>query len=104
MRSLWLNRAVAARIAREPDAVLAHARENLKRYGHIHEGTNVTRWLTRWYQIIERGPEDVMETLTSTSPEAAELRQNSPFAGVLDARERRAVLNSFANYWPPSTG
>ena len=104
MRSLWLNRAVAAHVAREPHVVVAHARKNLDRYVDVHEGTSVTRWLKRWRQIIDRGPEVVMETLTSTTAEAAELRQNSPFAGVLSARERRAVLDSFASYWPPSAG
>jgi hypothetical protein len=40
-----------------------------------------------------------MEVLTSTVPEAAELRQNSPFAGVLPDRERHRVLDSFAAHW-----
>jgi len=34
-----------------------------------------------------------METLTSTAPEAADLRQNSPFPGAL------TVLDYFDRYW-----
>ncbi len=40
-----------------------------------------------------------METLTSGAPDAAELRQNSPFPGVLPQKERLEVLDSFARYW-----
>ncbi len=99
MRSLWLNRAVAARIAMDPDAVLLHARQNLDRFERIHQGSSVARWLERWRRALDAGPERVMEVLTSTAPEAAELRQNSPFAGVLPEKERHRVLDSFASHW-----
>lgn len=99
LRSLWLNRAVAARIARDPVGVLTHARANLDRLEQIHEGTPVTTWLDQWRIVVDAGPERVMEILTSTLPEASELRQNSPFAGVLPDDERSAVLNAFTDYW-----
>lgn len=99
MRSLWLNRAVAAAVARDPERVLEHARRNLERFERIHEHTTVVTWLERWRAILDAGPEAVMEALTSTTPESADLRQNSPFAGVLSEMERRRVLNSFAMYW-----
>src|ERR1700687_4180619 len=99
MRSLWLNRAVAARVAHDPVGTMARARQNLDRFERIHEGTSVTTWLERWRRVLDDGPEAVMEVLTSTAPEAAELRQNSPFPGVLPEEERRSVLNSFSDYW-----
>jgi excisionase family DNA binding protein len=99
MRSLWLNRAVAARVAQDPVGVLSRVRGNLVRFERIHEGSTVTTWLERWRGVLDAGPESVMEVLTSTAPEAAELRQNSPFAGVLPEHERQAVLDSFAAYW-----
>jgi excisionase family DNA binding protein len=99
MRSLWLNRAVAARVAHDPTTVLSHVRQNLDRFERIHEGTSVATWLERWRRVLDSGPEAVMEVLTSTAPEASELRQNSPFPGVLPEAERRAVLDSFADYW-----
>ncbi|MDQ2913761.1 MAG: helix-turn-helix domain-containing protein [Chloroflexota bacterium] len=102
MRSLWLNRAVAARIAMDPDRVFAHARQNLDRFERIHEGSSVAKWLERWRRVLDAGPEAVMEVLTSMAPEAAELRQNSPFAGVLSDRERHRVLDSFASHWEQS--
>jgi len=102
LRSLWLNRAVAARVAMDPDGVLSHARQNLDRFERIHEGSSVARWLERWRRVLDAGPERVMEVLTSTAPEASELRQNSPFAGVLPDRERHRVLDSFASHWQQS--
>jgi len=102
MRSLWLNRAVAARVAQDPVTVLSRARQNLDRFALIHEGSTVTTWLERWRRVLDDGPEAVMQVLTSTAPEASELRQNSPFPGVLPEDERRAVLDSFADYWKSS--
>jgi excisionase family DNA binding protein len=99
LRSLWINRAVAARIARDPERVLALARRNLERFDEIHAGSGVRHWLRRWRKLLSEGPENVMETLTSTSQDAAELRQNSPFPGVLSESERSRILRSFAKHY-----
>jgi transposase-like protein len=90
---------VAAHLARDPERVLTRARKNLERFSEIHSGSTVQHWLRRWQNVLAQGPEVVMETLTSSAPEAAELRQNSPFPGVLPETERRDVLESFAKYW-----
>ena len=99
LRSLWLNRAVAAELAQRPERVLELARENLSRFQKIHAGRSAERWLKRWERILAQGPEVVMETLTSTAPEASDLRQNSPFPGTLSDRQRRAILDGFDRYW-----
>ena len=36
-----------------------------------------------------------MRTMTSIDPDARELRQNSPFLGLLTDTERRSVITSF---------
>lgn len=41
----------------------------------------------------------MLDTLLSPTPEACELRQNTPFAGVLDDATRVQVLRSFTHYW-----
>lgn len=104
LRSLWLNRVVAARVAEDPGRVLAHARRNLDRLERIHQGTTVMPWLGRWREVVDAGPEAVMEMLTTKSPEGAELRQNSPFAGVLSDDERKRVLASFVRCWEGAAG
>jgi len=92
-QSLWLHRAVAGRLVTEPDASLARARRNLR----VMESANRPRspWLSQWERILDHGPEEVARILTSESPEAVELRQNSPFAGVLSEPGRRRALSAF---------
>ena len=71
----------------------------LERFRGIHARGSVHRWLEEWERIIDQGPESVMRTLTANTPQAADLRQNSPFPGVLSEAERRAVLEAFSRYW-----
>ena len=42
-----------------------------------------------------------MATLAGQSEEAEDLRQNSPFAGVLSEKQREQALASFRNQWEP---
>ncbi|MFG1884562.1 hypothetical protein [Micromonospora sp. NPDC049102] len=52
-------------------------------------------WLKRWQDRTDDGVNAVLKALTSDDPEAVELRQNSPFAGVLSQPQRKKVLESF---------
>jgi excisionase family DNA binding protein len=94
-QSIWLHGAVAGHVAAHPATVLAHARANLARLQAAHPTGMSARWLAAWQSVLDDGPETVLQTLTSQTPLAIELRQNSPFAGVLPEEERRAVLGAF---------
>ena len=94
-QSLWLHGAVAGHLAADPVGTLAHARTNLERLQTAHPTGMSARWLRTWQSVIDAGPEGVLQTLTSQAPLAVELRQNSPFAGVLPDEERRSVLGAF---------
>jgi hypothetical protein len=48
---------------------------------------------------LDRGADAVLEMLTSRSPLAVELRQNSPFAGVLSQEDRARALDAFRSHW-----
>jgi len=98
-RSLWLHRAVLAGLATEPDRVLTKARDNMTRLQAQHSGGMTARWLTEWQRILDGGVDEVAETLASRAPLAVELRQNSPFAGVLTPKLRSRVLSAFAEHW-----
>jgi len=98
-KALWLHRAVAGRLVADPDAVLTKARANLGRLRRIHPDGMAAVWLNRWQAALDEGAEAVLEVLTSRAPHAVELRQNSPFAGVLTETERHAVLAAFAASW-----
>jgi excisionase family DNA binding protein len=95
-RSLWLSHAVAGHLVRNPRDVLNKARRNLERTMAGSARGSAAVWLKQWRTLLDGSIEDVLEALTSRSPRSRELRQNSPFAGVLTDNERRAVLDGFA--------
>jgi excisionase family DNA binding protein len=94
-QSRWLHAAVAARLVSDPARTLERAQHNLRRLRAAHPSGMSRRWLDRWQAIIDAGPDAVLDTLTSDSPVAVELRQNSPFAGVLSDSERMSILTAF---------
>lgn len=101
-RSLWLHRAVAGKLALDPDTVLATARSNLDRIRGRPGTRRSATWLSQWSAVLDRGPAAVLDVLTSREELAVELRQNSPFAGVLSEPERRAALAGFHRHGAPA--
>jgi excisionase family DNA binding protein len=100
MKSLWLHQAVAGSLVTDPDLVLGKAKRNLERLLNQHQGTMTEVWLTKWQEKIDDGPGAVLKALTSEDPESVELRQNSPFAGVLPHEQRQKILIAFSrNGW-----
>lgn len=83
----------------DPDRVLSRAHKNIDRFSAIHAGTMARHWLDEWRATLNAGPDRVLSVLLSDAPQATELRQNSPFAGILPADERRTVLESFRRHW-----
>ena len=49
-------------------------------------------WFAKWESLLEGPLDQVVRMLVEDSVEARALRQSSPFAGALTARERTAVL------------
>ena len=90
VKALWLHRAVAGRLVIDPGTVLSKARVNLDRLRRIHPDGMAAVWLDQWRTLLEGDAEAVLDVLTSRAPDAVELRQNSPFAGVLSETDRRA--------------
>ncbi len=98
-QSRWLHGAIVGHLVSEPDLVLRRARENLDRFSKVHAGTMAEHWLGLWRLTLNSGLDDVLTVLVSDSPQATELRQNSPFTGILSEDERRTVLESFREHW-----
>jgi excisionase family DNA binding protein len=98
-RSLWLHRAVAGRLVTDPRAVTDKARTNIEKLSKIHAGTLAGQYVEQWRTLLDQGTDAVLEALTSTAPEAIELRQNSPFAGTLSEDDRQACLRAFREHW-----
>jgi hypothetical protein len=99
-RSLWLHRAVVGRLMEEPDQVLDRARRNAERVLGEQERAGMTaHWLTEWLRVLDGGVDEVADVLASREPWAVELRQNSPFAGVLPQDTRSRVWAAFVRHW-----
>jgi excisionase family DNA binding protein len=93
---LWLHRAIAAKFAANPPALLAIAAINLRRLRRLHPEGHSWDWLDRWQAVLDLGWHHVVDVLTSPAAYAVELRGTSPFTGVLSEKERQAALEEMA--------
>jgi excisionase family DNA binding protein len=99
LRSQWLHRAVAGKLALDPPRVLGKARHNLGRMRQAHPQGRVQADFDAWEELLNGPLERLFDALTSTSPRAVELRQNTPFAGALTPAERAKALAAFRASW-----
>jgi hypothetical protein len=83
-RSLAYHRVVAERLASEP-AILQHARGRVGRWLDADPNSHFAR---AWDDVLKRPEREIAAFLTDPGERACELRQSTPFAGVLDPRER----------------
>jgi len=90
-RSLAISAAVAEKLRMEPEAVIAKARSNIETMRSI--GVNEQPWVEMWEAVLGLGASHVGAMLTSTDPVARDLRQSSPFAGVLTEEERQQAVS-----------
>lgn len=95
-RSLAFGRAVAARLADDPE-LMGRARATVVRWlatcsPHVHPA------LREWLVALDGPAEGVIALLTGRDERAVRLRQSNPFAGVLSQRERTAILRQFESY------
>jgi excisionase family DNA binding protein len=95
LRSLWLHQAVARRVVVDPERTMRRVGVNLRRLRAVHPRGTAARWLNEWELLVDGPLDGLLEALTERSERGCELRQNSPFAGVLTERERTRVLASF---------
>lgn len=89
---LRLHYAVARELLRDPERVLAIAKDNLR------------RWLSRdadapcyeeWNEILRASSvEEVVALITADTEDARRLRQSTPFVGVVPREERDTILNA----------
>lgn len=98
-RSLWLHHVVAGRLAVEPDAALTKAHRNIETMLRAHPSGTVRGRIRQWQVLIDAGLDSVLDVLTSRDESAVELRQNSPFAGVLPDPDRQRALDCFRTHW-----
>lgn len=89
IQSLAYHRLVAERLT--PDLIDA-ARERVDRWeqsGRLH-----SKWADAWREVLGRSPAAIKRALRSSGSSARQLRQTSPFAGVLTEHERRRLVEA----------
>ncbi|MDX2178460.1 MAG: hypothetical protein SFV18_02630 [Bryobacteraceae bacterium] len=92
-RSVALHRAIAAKLAQDPE-LLEIARDNLRRWRA--EAGRSTHYLEEWSRLLDRPLPELAALIVEDSERMRALRQSTPFAGVLDPKERWAIYDAFA--------
>ena len=88
-RSLAYHRAVARRLRRP---MVDEARQSL--FDLRKSGRIAPYYADRWEDILDGTVPEIRRALVEQSQEADDLRQNSPFAGMLSEPERRRIVES----------
>jgi transcriptional regulator with XRE-family HTH domain len=91
-RSLALAAATASVVAADFSAAQRRAEENLNRSEGVVGDNAARQWISEWRDVLDRGPDAVRRTLLDQSPHGHDMRQMTPFAGLLSDDERNAAL------------
>lgn len=89
LRGLAYHRAIAGRLNRKMVQEAVH--RTLRWRG---EGRLDRRYAEQWLDLLARPIPEIRQAITEDSQRGRDLRQNSPFAGVLTERERRRILRA----------
>jgi hypothetical protein len=102
-RGLALHALIAEKIRSDPQ-LLDVAHNNLQRWrGRWQQ--QPPAWFEEWLQIMSWPWPRIAALITEQSENAIRLRQSSPFAGVLNAAERKRIYEAFRTRAPnPSRG
>lgn len=92
-RSLLYHEAVAGKLRRDPSAVLERARHNLERMKVQSPGT--ASLLRRWERWLRSPVDELIANMLDLGVRARDMRQVTPFAGVLTPGERTAAIRRF---------
>ena len=92
-RSLAMHCKLVQKISRDP-RLLEKAKANLSRWSTKIDGPK-PRYLKEWHEILDKPWLTIAEIMTSMSEDATRLRSSSPFAGILNEKEREQIYAAF---------
>lgn len=95
LRSLAYHQAIMKKLKKNPNEVILKAKQNLKKMIRANPGAKTL--LQCWKIWISLPIDDLIYCAMDKSSFARDMRQVTPFAGVLTARERSEILNKFRN-------
>jgi hypothetical protein len=88
-RSIALHTEVARRLLARPE-LLDRARDRVA--GWSRDGSVARCWVDAWTEVLQGSLGEVVNAITDPSEQGHNLRQTSPFAGVIDAQTRWHIL------------
>jgi transposase len=92
--SYELHRAVAEKVAEDPQVVLSKARTNLQKLAARVRDTYAQGWVAEWEKLITLGDvQQIRDVMLSSDERGIDLRQMTPFAGVLSQEERLVAIH-----------
>lgn len=89
-RSLAYHRAVADSLQETPEKIIQRARAHLGRLQTLHP--HAAALINRWHTWLDLPLDILIKQLTDTCELTQDMRQVSPFAGVLSAEQRKLIL------------
>lgn len=92
-RSLAMHCKIVQKISRDP-ALLGKAQANLSRW-RAKTDRPKPNYLQEWQEILQKPWPSIAEMMTSMSEDATRLRSSSPFAGILNEKEREQIYAAF---------
>lgn len=92
-RSLAMHCRIVQKISRDP-RLLKKAKSNLSRWSARVDGPK-PRYLKEWREILKKPWPTIAEMMTSMSVDTTRLRSSSPFAGILNKKEREQIYAVF---------
>jgi hypothetical protein len=91
LRSIALHEAIGTEVASRPELV-EDARRRVR--SASAEGKLAASHRDAWLRILDRRIEDIVAFLRADTEEARELRQATPFTGIVGPRERWRIWRS----------
>lgn len=98
-RSLAFHQAIAAALTKDPAAVISKARRNLDKLRRLHP--EAMSLLEEWQRWLDLPTDTIVQKMQSSEMHAREMRQVSPFSGILSGRERTVILKKFRDELQP---
>ena len=92
-KSLAIHRRIAARLLEAPDRTIKKARRNLARLRSADRGHSA-RCLDDWNSLLDGPADEIVTAMLARTQHAIDLRQMTPFAGVITDAERLKALQS----------
>jgi len=91
-RSLAVAAATAAAVEGDFAAACRLAEENLTRADAVVGDNEARQWNAEWREVLARGPKAVRSTLLDSTSHGHDMRQMTPFGGLLTDDARAAAL------------